>query len=106
MEYFYRKKHTDYKILPPVAAGCAENKSIAVMEFIYPTPGIKIFIPRDHTGELTKVITEVAHRNPERRSSGISMKNISAQRSISISLRFLQAPESMSWLLWMKMGIV
>jgi penicillin-binding protein 1C len=67
MEYFYRKKHTDYKILPPVAEGCAENRTIVVMEFIYPTSGIKIFIPRDHTGELTKVIAEVAHRNPGRK---------------------------------------
>jgi len=64
MEYFYRKKHTDYKILPPVAAGCAASKNIPVMEFIYPTTGIKIFIPRDHTGKMTKVIAEAAHRNP------------------------------------------
>jgi len=64
MEYFYRKKHTDYKILPPVAAGCAAGKNIPVMEFIYPATGIKIFIPRDHTGKMTKVIAEVAHRNP------------------------------------------
>jgi len=37
------------------------------MEFIYPTPGIKIFIPRDQTGEVTKVITEIAHRNPAKK---------------------------------------
>ena len=67
MEYFYRKKHTDYQILPPVAEGCAENKSMPAMEFIYPTSGIKIFIPRDHTGEMTKVVAEVAHRNPSRK---------------------------------------
>jgi penicillin-binding protein 1C len=67
MEYFYRKKHTDYQILPPVAEGCAENKSMPAMEFIYPTSGIKIFIPRDHTGEMTKVVAEAAHRNPSRK---------------------------------------
>jgi penicillin-binding protein 1C len=67
MEYFYRKKHSDYQILPPLAEGCAGNKGIPVMEFIYPTSGIKIFIPRDHTGKMTKVIAEAAHRNPARK---------------------------------------
>jgi penicillin-binding protein 1C len=67
MEYFYRNKHSGYKTLPPVARGCSENKSIPVMEFIYPTPNIKIFIPRDQTGQLTRVITEVVHRNPSKK---------------------------------------
>lgn len=67
MEYFYRKKHPEYKTLPPVAPGCSASKSIPVMEFIYPTSGIKIFIPRDQTGLLTRVIPEVAHRNPSKK---------------------------------------
>jgi penicillin-binding protein 1C len=67
MEYFYRKKHPEYKTLPPVAPGCIISKSIPVMEFIYPTSGIKIFIPRDQTGTLTRVITEVVHRNPSKK---------------------------------------
>ena len=67
MEYFYRKKHPEYKILPPVGQGCSLSKIIPVMEFIYPTAGIKIFIPRDQTGELTRVITEVVHRNPSKK---------------------------------------
>lgn len=64
MEYFYKKKHAEYMTLPPMAKGCTSGKSIPVMEFIYPTAGVKIFIPRDQTGELTKIITEIAHRNP------------------------------------------
>jgi len=67
MEYYYRKKHPEYKPLPPVAPGCTLNKSIPVMEFIYPTSGIKIFIPRDQTGTLTRIITEVTHRNPSKK---------------------------------------
>ena len=67
MEYFYRKKHSGYRTLPPPAQGCSVSKTIPVMEFIYPAPGIKIFIPRDQTGELTRVITEVAHRNPSKK---------------------------------------
>jgi penicillin-binding protein 1C len=67
MEYFYRQKHPEYKTLPPVEPGCPAGKNIPVMEFIYPGPGLKIFIPRDQTGSLTKVIAEVAHRNPSKK---------------------------------------
>jgi penicillin-binding protein 1C len=67
MEYFYRQKHPEYRVLPPMAKGCVSDKSIPVMEFIYPSPGIKIFIPRDQTGLLTRIIPEVAHRNPTKK---------------------------------------
>jgi len=67
MEYFYRQKHAEYNPLPPFAPGCATGKSLPVMEFIYPTPEIRIFIPRDNTGELTRVIAEVVHRNPSKK---------------------------------------
>ena len=67
MEYFFRQKHPEYLPLPPFAEDCAPSGSLPVMEFIYPTQGIKIFIPRDHTGELTRVIAEVVHRNPAKK---------------------------------------
>ena len=47
--------------------GCMADKGIPVMEFIYPTPGVRIFIPRDQTGLFTRVISEVAHRNPAKK---------------------------------------
>jgi penicillin-binding protein 1C len=67
MEYFYRQKHPEYRTLPPYAPGCRGEKEIAVMEFIYPTSGVKIFIPRDQSGLQTRIIPEVAHRNPSRK---------------------------------------
>jgi penicillin-binding protein 1C len=67
MEFFFRQKHPEYKVLPPYAPGCSADKSIPVMEFIYPSPGIKIFIPRDQTGLQTRIIPEVAHRNPSKK---------------------------------------
>jgi penicillin-binding protein 1C len=66
MEYYYRQKHSEYKTLPPVKPGCGTGKDIPVMEFIYPTPGVKIFIPRDQSGQLTRIIAEVAHRDPSK----------------------------------------
>ncbi len=67
MEYFYRQKHPGYKVVPPMAKGCIPEKGIPVMEFIYPVPGVRIFIPRDQTGLLTRIISEVAHRNPAKK---------------------------------------
>ena len=67
MEYYYRQKHPEYKILPPVAPGCTPDRNIQVMEFIYPGPGMKIFIPRDQEGLRTRIIPEVAHRNPSKK---------------------------------------
>jgi penicillin-binding protein 1C len=67
MEFFYKKKHSDYNSLPPFEQGCRDDKSNPMMEFIYPTPGIKIFIPRDYSGDLTRVIPEVVHRIPSKR---------------------------------------
>ncbi|MCX6333632.1 MAG: penicillin-binding protein 1C [Bacteroidia bacterium] len=67
MEYFYRQKHPGYRVVPPMLKGCISEKGIPVMEFIYPTSGAKMFIPRDQTGALTRVIAEVAHRNPAKK---------------------------------------
>jgi penicillin-binding protein 1C len=66
MEYYYRQRHSEYKSLPPARQGCGTGKDFPVMEFIYPTNGVKIFIPRDQSGQLTRIIAEVAHRNPSK----------------------------------------
>lgn len=66
MEYYYRLKHPEYKPLPPVQQGC-DIATIPVMEFIYPVPGVKLFIPRDQTGSLTRIVAEIAHRNPSKK---------------------------------------
>jgi penicillin-binding protein 1C len=64
MEYFYRQKHSGYRILPPFAPGCNNERSVPSMEFIYPSPGVRIFLPRDQEGRQMKLIPEVAHRDP------------------------------------------
>jgi penicillin-binding protein 1C len=67
MEYYYRQKHPEYKIVPPMARGCISDKELPVMEFIYPVPGVKIYIPRDQLGSLTRIIPEVVHRTPSKK---------------------------------------
>ncbi|MBE0675913.1 MAG: penicillin-binding protein 1C, partial [Bacteroidales bacterium] len=51
-----------YRALPPMAAGCEAESLIAEMEFIYPPREAGIFIPRDHTGEQTRFVAELVHR--------------------------------------------
>jgi penicillin-binding protein 1C len=62
MEYYFRRKHADYQVLPPVMPGCRIKDE--VMEFIYPQELNRIFIPRPLDGSPGKVIFELAHRNP------------------------------------------
>lgn len=83
MEYFYRRKHPEYRPLPPFAPGCTPERNIPVMEFIYPTRGIKIFIPRDQTGRQTRIISEIAHRDPSKKIFWhLDEKYITTTRSI------------------------
>lgn len=64
MEFFYKKRNPAYRVMPPVAPGCSEGNNIPEMEFIYPPGDAGIFIPRDHTGELTRFVAEIVHRDP------------------------------------------
>lgn len=64
MEYYYKLRNSGYKTLPPWMKGCSGDRTINIMEFIYPSSGTVLFIPRDHTGSKTRVIAELAHRDP------------------------------------------
>ena len=63
MEYFYRHRNPSYRALPPFDPACGPDREVSQMEFIYPPPEAGIFIPRDHTGELTRFIAELVHRD-------------------------------------------
>ena len=56
-----------FRSLPPFAPGCSDAGNVPAMEFIYPPPGIRIFIPRDQSGHQTRVIAEVIHRIPSKK---------------------------------------
>jgi penicillin-binding protein 1C len=62
MEYYYKMRNPSYQSLPPFKPGCNNDREVSSMEFLYPPPGAKIFIPRGFTGELTEMLPEVAHR--------------------------------------------
>jgi penicillin-binding protein 1C len=62
MEYYYRMHNPAYRSLPPFRPGCADDRKIAVMEFLYPPPEAKIYIPRSLSGKTMSMLPEIAHR--------------------------------------------
>ncbi len=66
MEYYYKQRHPEYKVLPAFMPGCSTGAS-RQMELIYPAEQSKIFIPTELTGQPGKVIFTAAHHNPDAR---------------------------------------
>jgi len=50
MEYYYKTKNYEYKVLPPFRPDCAQAGSNNPMEIIYPKDGAKIYVPLEADG--------------------------------------------------------
>lgn len=61
-EWYYRKSNPTYEKLPPFRKDC-KPISTNPMEIIYPQPNATIYIPIELTGEKSKVVFKLAHRN-------------------------------------------
>jgi penicillin-binding protein 1C len=66
-EWYYRKLHPSYKTIPPLAPGCNNAAEDKVIEFIYPLPGSRIFVPVGVEKKKQKVVFEISHRFPSRK---------------------------------------
>ncbi|MDZ7633178.1 MAG: hypothetical protein U5L72_01525 [Bacteroidales bacterium] len=89
MEHFYRQKNPSYRVLPAMAPGCEGDANIPEMEFIYPPREAGIFIPRDHTGERTRFVAELLHRDPAARVFWhLDNTYLGEKQSIYTSLRY------------------
>ena len=62
MEYYYKQKNADYKMLPAFKQGCEFGETARVIEIIYPTLDAKIYVPFEINGEKGKTIFTAAHR--------------------------------------------
>ena len=62
MEFYYKQRNADYKILPPFKAGCAFSETGKLIEIIYPQADAKIYVPLEITGEKGRAIFTAAHR--------------------------------------------
>jgi penicillin-binding protein 1C len=65
MEFYYKQRNADYKILPPFKEGCVAAETLKQMELIYPQNDIKIFVPKEMNGEKGKTVFSAAHRKNE-----------------------------------------
>ncbi len=59
-EHYYKAKNPSYIPPPPLRPDCRHSSS-KVMDFIYPPPRMKIFVPKDFTGKLSKVVFKASH---------------------------------------------
>jgi len=65
VEYYYKKRHSDYKPLPPVRSDCmcVFDENIKKIDIIYPKNLTEIYIPKEIDGKKGDVIFEAVHRN-------------------------------------------
>ncbi len=62
MEFYYRQKSADYKMMPPFKPGCGLNDAGKAIEIIYPIPNAKIYVPLEINGERGRTVFSAAHR--------------------------------------------
>lgn len=62
MEFYYKQRHADYKVLPHFMSGCA-NEMQSAFEIVYPQEGARISVPKEITGEKGRTVFTVTARN-------------------------------------------
>ncbi len=62
-EWYYHKTHPSYRMLPPFKQGCSPLDDNNMMAFVYPLPGIKVFVPRGANGQPEEVVFQISHQN-------------------------------------------
>lgn len=65
MEYYYKIKNSDYKVLPPFKPGCGDAGSNYVMDMIYPKNNASIYVPLELDGSRGKVVLNATHRDAD-----------------------------------------
>ncbi len=67
MEWFYKRKHSDYRPLPPYREDCLESIpgfDTASLTLICPGKSGLIYVPMELDGNRGRTVFEAAHRNP------------------------------------------
>jgi len=63
MEWFYKSKKPDYRMLPTYMQGCKPENPLKSMAMLYPRSyNAKISIPRNLDGTLSDIVFEAVHR--------------------------------------------
>jgi len=64
MEFYYKQRNADYKVLPPFKPGCAFAETGKPIEIIYPQPDARIYVPLEVSGQKGNTVFTAAHRRP------------------------------------------
>ncbi|MDR1951377.1 MAG: penicillin-binding protein 1C [Bacteroidales bacterium] len=64
-EWFYKKRHPNYRTLPPLSPSCSGNQTFKPMEFIYPNTYNIIRLSKQLDGSIGALALELAHRQSE-----------------------------------------
>lgn len=64
MEFYFRQKSADYKVLPAFKPGCEPGDAAKAIEIIYPIPNSKIYVPLEIDGQRGKTVFSAASRKP------------------------------------------
>jgi penicillin-binding protein 1C len=65
IEWYYKKRHADYRILPPMRDDCGEGalaKGERSLSLIYPRRHARIYVPLELDGDRGRIVFEAAHR--------------------------------------------
>ncbi len=62
MEFYYKIRNYQYKVLPPFRQDCLQNGISNPMEIIYPKENAKIYVPLEADGQRGRVVFNAAHR--------------------------------------------
>ena len=64
IEFYYKRTHAIYKVLPPFRNDCRSTNA-APMEFIYPKNESRISLTKNFEGKQNEVVLKLAHTKPE-----------------------------------------
>jgi len=68
-EYYYRRYHPDYRMLPPIRKDCSDlfqaEAGKQVISLVYPDVKTAVYVPVDLDGRPGQVVFEAVHRRPE-----------------------------------------
>ena len=59
-ESYYRRNHTNYFVLPPLAKNCRQDDHHEALHFVYPYKKAKIFLPVESNGERRTLLARAA----------------------------------------------
>jgi len=61
-EWYYKRRHPEYKVLPPFLDGCEESND-KIIDFIYPKGNTSVLIPKDLEGKKGRAVFHAVHKN-------------------------------------------